>query len=118
MKLKIQRNWLIAGSLSLSLIGCTQTLPQATRPDDLRPTVAQSRPTAAATAAKPVAPNGQTVAQIIAHGRDEEIKVHLQFGRRFKTQLFGIGQVAFVRLDVTGKGFSSTYSNTGGLVPV
>ncbi|HEY9843915.1 MAG TPA: hypothetical protein V6D23_25820 [Candidatus Obscuribacterales bacterium] len=111
MKLKIQRNWLLAGSLSLSLLGCTQSLPQPSS----RPEPAQM---AAVAPSRPALPVNRATAQIIAHDQNEEIKVHLHLGRRFKTQLFGIGQVAFVRLDVTGKGFSSTYSNTGGLVPV
>ncbi|HEY9838849.1 MAG: hypothetical protein ACAI44_14465 [Candidatus Sericytochromatia bacterium] len=106
MKLKL----ILAASLSLTLAACAVSAPAPTR--------APSPPPAMVAPAASVAPVAGS-----APSTKEKLKLRLRLGKReardFATKVASLGQLAFVRIEVVGEGFSGTLTQDGpAFIPV
>ena len=112
--MKKQIPWLIAASLSLSLLACSQSTPVASR---RLPAEAASPATPAGSGSKTPTATLAAAAQVVASGNQEVLKLKLSLP--FRTQLATSGQLAYVSVAVRGQGIVSPFVQSGpALVPV
>ncbi|HEY9839979.1 MAG: hypothetical protein ACAI44_25430 [Candidatus Sericytochromatia bacterium] len=110
LKLSLRLKLLIAGSLSLSLLACSQSAPLLV-PRTSQTAVRPALPKSEATPPDPKSWSSQ--ARILASPDSERLQLHLRLPTGFHTQLAGTGQLAFVKIEVRGQGIGSSRTHTG-----